>query len=252
MEENGRILEVLDSKPDSRRIKINSIAADRNLADMAREIIDKCKYIHPSRVEEVEQVLIQLQKALAEKEKKQEIAEAKIVKKEKKENSGRRGSAAPDSKSQRAEPAPPEEKYGPAYMERLDDYLELLYQVSGKSESDIDEGLKAQVEGTAMILKLCRSVVNLEVLIQNNTVMGALTRVLQEEFKKSAELTFNILRSVPLYVFKVVLKLENHLCAQNISCFFQFYGDAWSNGQLHHWIVDNEGETLKEVFHCNI
>jgi Kinesin-associated protein (KAP) len=37
-------------------------------------------------------------------------------------------------------------------------------------------------------------------LIQNNTVMGALTRVLQEEFKKSTELTFNILRYVRLYV----------------------------------------------------
>lgn len=32
-------------------------------------------------------------------------------------------------------------------------------------------------------------------LIQNGTVMGALTRVLQEEYKKSTELTFNILRS---------------------------------------------------------
>jgi Kinesin-associated protein (KAP) len=37
-------------------------------------------------------------------------------------------------------------------------------------------------------------------LIQNNTVMGALTRVLQEEFKKSTELTFNILRYVRLDV----------------------------------------------------
>ena len=45
-----------------------------------------------------------------------------------------------------------------------------------------------------MILKLCRDVMNLEQLIQNNTVMGALTRVLQEEYKKSVDLTFNILR----------------------------------------------------------
>jgi len=45
-----------------------------------------------------------------------------------------------------------------------------------------------------MILKLCRDVMNLEQLIQNGTVMGALTRVLQEEFKKSVELSFNILR----------------------------------------------------------
>ena len=51
-----------------------------------------------------------------------------------------------------------------------------------------------QERGTGMILKLCRDVMNLEQLIQNGTVMGALTRVLQEEFKKSVELTFNILR----------------------------------------------------------
>lgn len=48
-----------------------------------------------------------------------------------------------------------------------------------------------------MILKLCRDVMNLEQLIQNSTVMGALTRVLQEEYKKSVELTFNILRWAP-------------------------------------------------------
>ena len=35
-------------------------------------------------------------------------------------------------------------------------------------------------------------------LIQNATVMGALTRVLQEEYKKSTELTFNILRCLSL------------------------------------------------------
>jgi hypothetical protein len=45
-----------------------------------------------------------------------------------------------------------------------------------------------------MIRKLCRVVMNLEQLIQNGTVMGALTRVLQEEYKKSMDLTFNILR----------------------------------------------------------
>ena len=195
MEENGRVLEVLDSKPDSRRIKINSIAPDRNLATMAQEIIQHCKYIHPSRAEEVEQILIQLQKSLAEKEKNAQVSESKISKKEKKGKSSKKsanGSEHPEESVGAPQPQP--DKYGPAYMEKLDDYLELLYQVSGKSDTDNDEGIKAQVEGTAMIMKLCRSVVNLEVLIQNNTVMGALTRVLQEEFKKSAELSFNILR----------------------------------------------------------
>jgi hypothetical protein len=52
-----------------------------------------------------------------------------------------------------------------------------------------------------MILKLCRDVMNLEQLIQNNTVMGALTRVLQEEYKKSVDLSFNILRYTAAFRF---------------------------------------------------
>ena len=79
-----------------------------------------------------------------------------------------------------------------ASMDCLDEYLDMLYQVSGR-DSD-NEGLKIQISGTSMILSLCRNVMNLEQLIQNNTVMGALTRVLQEEYKKSVDLTFNILR----------------------------------------------------------
>lgn len=221
MEENGRVLEVLDSKPDSRRIKIKSIAPDRNLADMASEIIEKCKYIHPSRVEEVEQLLIKLNRSIKEKEAKiaqqqqqQAVNGDKPKKKEKdrerdreKESGGGRDREKEKSKesrdgNERDRDREPREKVSkpkvdegpPASMDNLDDYLELLYQVSGKNDSDNDEALKAQIEGTSMILKLCRVVVNLEILIQNNTVMGALTRVLQEEFKKSAELTFNILR----------------------------------------------------------
>jgi hypothetical protein len=215
MEENGRVLEVLDSKPDSRRIKIKSIASDRNLADMASEIIEKCKYIHPSRVEEVEQLLIQLNRINREKEAKAATAsvaaasgtEHKSKKKEKqpkderdRDRGGERGAERGTERGERETrdkvSKPKVDEGPPASMEMIDDYLELLYQVSGKNETDNDEGLKAQIEGTAMILKLCRVVVNLEILIQNNTVMGALTRVLQEEFKKSPELTFNILRLV--------------------------------------------------------
>jgi hypothetical protein len=206
LDHNERVLDVLDSKPDSRRIKIKSIASDRNLAEMATEIAQKCKYIHPSRVEEVEQLLIKLNKSNKQREQEEAAAAERgsssrrgkdsdresVVKEKKSKDKDR--DREKSTRKKKAE----EDKYPPADMENLDDYLELLYQVSGKSDSENEEALKAQVEGTAMILKLCRSVVNLEILIQNNTVMGALTRVLQEEFKKSVELTFNILRFVLL------------------------------------------------------
>jgi hypothetical protein len=203
-------LEVLDSKPDSRRIKIRSIAADRNLADMAAEIIEKCKYIHPSRVEEVEQLLIQLSRIIREKEAKEASAAAAPPGRDRdrgerdrgdrgERDRGDRGDRERGERDNRERVSKPKVPEGPpASMDMIDDYLELLYQVSGKNETDNDKGLKAQIEGTSMILKLCRVVVNLEILIQNNTVMGALTRVLQEEFKKSPELTFNILRLVTL------------------------------------------------------
>ena len=89
---------------------------------------------------------------------------------------------------------PPKEQLPPANMDDLDDYMELLYQVGGRTEKEKEQTHTAQVRGTAMILSLCRNVLNLEQLIQNGTVMGALTRVLQEEYKKSVELSFNILR----------------------------------------------------------
>lgn len=76
-------------------------------------------------------------------------------------------------------------------IRNLDEYLEMLYEVPGNKKQAEQQ---TQVLGTQKILSLCRHVPNLEQLIQNNTVMGALTRVLQEEYKKSVEVTFNILR----------------------------------------------------------
>lgn len=81
-----------------------------------------------------------------------------------------------------------------ADINNLEEYIELLYQVTSKNSEEKEKSLKLQIQGTRFILQLSRTINNLEILIQNNTLMGALTRILQEEFKKSIELTFNILR----------------------------------------------------------
>jgi hypothetical protein len=223
VDENGRVLDVLDRKPETRRIKIKQLTPDKDLAQMSEDIIEKCKFIHPSRKEELEQLLIKLRKyQLAnppkpeaaepvEKEREDRTSSRDDGKEERKSSSKRRGDGDRDRDRDRGDrdrdrdregrgradqPAPsaaPEDNYPPASMDEVDDYLELLYQISG-GKGDKDDGMESQVRGTAMILKLCRNVVNLEILIQNSTLMGALTRVLQEEFKKSSELTFNILR----------------------------------------------------------
>jgi Kinesin-associated protein (KAP) len=52
-----------------------------------------------------------------------------------------------------------------------------------------------KIQGTAQILSLCTQVSNLEHLVQDQTLMGALTRVLNEEYKKSVVLCYNIMRA---------------------------------------------------------
>lgn len=206
-------MEVLDRKPETRRIKIKPLTPDKNLAQMAQDMIEKCKFIHPSRTEEIEQLLIKLRKYQIANPAPDPAAAVAESKNEAPASSSGAGDAKQSRRDrerdqEQREPSGPvardEPEYPPASMDDLDDYLELLYQVSetksdgrGKSRSGgagTEDGIESQVRGTAMILQLCRNVSNLEVLIQNTTLMGALTRVLQEEFKKSLELTFNILR----------------------------------------------------------
>ncbi|TNN74769.1 Kinesin-associated protein 3 [Liparis tanakae] len=67
----------------------------------------------------------------------------------------------------------------------IDEYVELLYE-------DIQE----KIRGAALIFQLARNPDNLEELIQNETVLGALARVLREDWKQSVDLATTI-----IYVF---------------------------------------------------
>ena len=79
-------------------------------------------------------------------------------------------------------PSEPEEM---ANINNLDDYIELLY-----------EEVPSKVKGSSLILQLARNPDNLEELSQNETLLGALSRVLREEWKVSIDLSTNI-----IYVF---------------------------------------------------
>eukprot|EP00606_Chrysophyceae_sp_TOSAG23-5_P000685 GSChrysophyteH2.ASY1.ANO1.1553.1 assembled CDS len=201
VDSSGRVLDVLSRKSEVRRVKLKSLSMDKNMAQLAADIVDKCSYIHPSRTEEVEQLLIKLRKFQYQKDKDQESARLQRRDDERAGDSGVRAPSVGSStredelvRKRRKAERDAEEQLPPARIDDIDDYLDMLYQVGGKSDAAKTDSLRVQVRGTAMILQLCRDVMNLEVLIQNSTVMGALTRVLTEEFKKSTELTFNILR----------------------------------------------------------
>ena len=195
VDESGRVLHVLESKQEKKPITVDrdvllssgNKGSTVSVAGMAAEIVHSCKYIHPSRTEEVEQILIRLRKQLLDKEAEKSRSSPA--------ESATQATSEAVSKPMRQQ----EERLPPARIEDVDDYLEMLYQVSAKitqrsKKSSDDEGLASQIRGTGMILQLCRKVDNLEHLIQNLTLMGALARILQEEYKKSTELTFNLLK----------------------------------------------------------
>uniref|UniRef100_A0A7N6BY72 Kinesin-associated protein 3b n=1 Tax=Anabas testudineus TaxID=64144 RepID=A0A7N6BY72_ANATE len=72
-----------------------------------------------------------------------------------------------------------------ASINNIDEYVELLYE-------DIQE----KIRGATLIFQLARNPDNLEELIQNETVLGALARVLREEWKQSVDLATTI-----IYIF---------------------------------------------------
>ena len=148
---------------DTKVVKIkNNIG--KTHAETASGIVKKMsKYLHESRIEEIEQLLIQL--SLSE-DRKNEKNDRRYQEEEK-----RRDNADYELEYETNGRQNNRRNVEQADMNNLDDYVELLYQVSGKDKKDREENLRKQEEATGLILSLCRNVINLEQLIQNNTVM---------------------------------------------------------------------------------
>ncbi|KAL3871441.1 hypothetical protein ACJMK2_039438 [Sinanodonta woodiana] len=182
-------------------IRVKSLNANSDLSALAKEIIDKCKLIHPSKLPEVEQLLYYLQ------------------------NRKETGPSKASGKTQLQE-KPEVPTYDPSEIDEvanindIDEYLELLYE-------DVPE----KIRGSAFILQLSRNPDNLEELFQNETLVGALSRVLREDWKKSTELATNI-----IYIF---------FC---FSSFTQFHGVIlhFKIGALCMTVADKDNKKLKD------
>ncbi|XP_055896459.1 kinesin-associated protein 3-like isoform X2 [Biomphalaria glabrata] len=148
-------------------IRVKGLHENSDLSTLAKEIIEKCKLIHPSKLPEVEQLLYYLQN-------RKETAPPKASGKTK--LSDKPGDPAFSDGSEINEVA---------NINDVDDYLEMLY-----------EELPEKVKGCALILQLARNPDNLEELFQNETVVSALVRLLREEWKRSTDLATNI-----IYIF---------------------------------------------------
>lgn len=146
-------------------IRVKNLNENTDLSALSREIIDKCKLISPNKLPEIEQLLYYLQN-------RKESSPPKVA------------SGKTQLSDKPLEPAFSDgtELDEEANLNDTDEYLELLYE-------DIPE----KIRGSALFLQLARNPDNLEELFQNETVVGALARILKEDWKRSTELATNII-----------------------------------------------------------
>ncbi|KAG7176251.1 Kinesin-associated protein 3-like, partial [Homarus americanus] len=145
-----------DKKECQKIIRLKSLDNNTDVSALAREVVDKCKLIHPSKLNEVQHLISYL---LSRKD------------------AGKDGQVSLDHPAAGISNGMSE----PANLNELDSYMEMLYE-------DIPE----KVRGASLILQLARNPDYLEELCQNETVLGALARVLREDWKKSLDLSYNI------------------------------------------------------------
>lgn len=163
-----------DRKDCQKIIRLKSLNEDTNCAALAKEVVGKCSLIHPSKVEEVEQLIYYLQN------RKDATSGSSIPAMEQSDSSrpssSCSGTDSPSSSTVTAEKA---------NINNIEGYVELLY-----------DNIPEKVAGSALILQLARNPDNLEELGSNDAVLSALSRVLREDWKKSIELSTNI-----VYIF---------------------------------------------------
>ncbi|CAK9802123.1 Kinesin-associated protein 3 [Anthophora quadrimaculata] len=157
-----------DRKECQKIIRLKSLNADTNVSLLAKEVIEKCSLIHESKLREVEQLIYYLQN--------------------RKMNDS---STNNDNNSQPSRPASSNSmstdngEVERAVISNVDNYIELLY-----------EEIPGKIKGSSLILQLARIPDNLHELTKNESLLSALARVLREDWRRSIELSTNI-----VYIF---------------------------------------------------
>ncbi|KAJ1174573.1 hypothetical protein NDU88_006393 [Pleurodeles waltl] len=155
-----------ERKECTKIIRLKSLNANTDVGSLARKVVEECKLIQPSKLAEVEQLLFYLQN-------RRDTSTGK----EKREKRNTKPKDPPPFEGMEIDEV--------ASINDMDEYIELLY-----------EDIADKVRGSALILQLARNPDNLEELLLNETALGALARVLREDWKQSVELATNI-----IYIF---------------------------------------------------
>uniref|UniRef100_A0A4W6E8F3 Kinesin-associated protein 3b n=1 Tax=Lates calcarifer TaxID=8187 RepID=A0A4W6E8F3_LATCA len=182
-----------ERKEGQKIIRVKSLSPSTDVGALAKKVVEECKLIPPSRLPQVEQLLYYLQN---------------------RKSSPVEGKEKRTVKPRELTPFEGLELNEEASITRVDEYVELLY-----------EGIPEKIRGSALILQLARNPDNLEELLHNEAALGALARVLREDWKQSVELA-----TIIIYIF---------FC---FSSFSQFHGvvSHYKIGALCMSVVEHE------------
>nr|XP_020480748.1 kinesin-associated protein 3-like isoform X2 [Monopterus albus] len=194
-EDGGHLLG--ERKEGQKIVRVKSLSPSTDIGALAKKLLEECKLIPPSHLPQVEQLLYYLQN------RKSFPAEGKVEKKEKR-----------PVKPRELTPFEGMEVNEEASITKVDEYVELLY-----------EGIPEKIRGSALILQLARNPDNLVELLKSEAALGALARVLREDWKQSVELA-----TIIIYIF---------FC---FSSFSQFHGvvSHYKIGALCMSVVEHE------------
>ncbi|KAK7945363.1 hypothetical protein WMY93_001091 [Mugilogobius chulae] len=186
-----------ERKEGQKIIRVKSLSPSTDVGALAKKVVEECKLIPTSRLPQVEQLLYYLQNRKASP------VDGRGEKKEKR-----------IAKPRELAPFEGMELNEEANITKVEEYVELLY-----------EGIPEKIRGAALILQLARNPDNLEELLHNEAALGALARVLREDWKQSVELATYI-----IYIF---------FC---FSSFSQFHGvvSHYKVGALCMSVIEHE------------
>ncbi|KAL5237021.1 hypothetical protein ACI65C_004431 [Semiaphis heraclei] len=163
--ENGEPV-IGDHKECQKVIHLKSLNSNTDCRALAKEVIHKCNLIHETKLYDVEHLIYYLQT--------RSTANNKI-----KEDKNQLGLESSPSNMYHICGLMPEDK---ASLAKIDEYIEMLY-----------DDMPQKVRGSGFILKVTCDKDNLEELSSSEPTMSALARVLREEYRKSFELSSNII-----------------------------------------------------------
>ena len=179
--DDGEKLET-ETKSHQKTIKLK-INRNTDIKSLAEEVVAKAKLIHHSKLQRVENLIYELQQHTISTDNSTSRRDTERDREYDRNYSSedRRYDELRNEGKRQQQLA--QQQQGPrASLDDLDDYMEMLYG-----------SLEEKVKGTGMIVELARDAQNLEVLSSNESLMGALARVLKEDYKHSIDLTTNIM-----------------------------------------------------------